>query len=272
MIVSRIKHFIYKLVLSPILLKHYLASKNIYLTENERKLKALKNKHKGKRCFVIGNGPSLNKMNLSLLRNEYTFGVNGVFYAFDELGFMPTYYVVEDRLVAEDNRAKINSLNETIKIFPEDLKYCLRGDGNTVFVNFVRYYNYLYKETHPPKFSTDIQSGSFWGGTVTYLNLQLAYYMGFEEIYLIGMDLGYKVPLGNDKNVITSEVNDENHFHPDYFGPGKRWHQPKEDRMIRSLQFAGEQYKSNGRNIFNATLEGNLHVFPRVNYDDLFTK
>ena len=102
------------------MLKHYLASKNIYLTENERKLKALKNKHKGKRCFVIGNGPSLNKMDLSLLKNEYTFGVNGVFYAFDELGFMPTYYVVEDRLVAEDNRYKINNLSETIKIFPEE--------------------------------------------------------------------------------------------------------------------------------------------------------
>jgi len=269
---SRIKHFIYKLVLSPIFLKHYLASNKIYLTENERKLKALKNKHSGKRCFVIGNGPSLSKMDLSLLNNEYTFGVNGVFYAFDELGFMPTYYVVEDRLVAEDNKMKINGLSQTTKIFPEDLKYCLKNDDNTIFINFVRYYNYLYNEEISPKFSKNIQSKSYWGGTVTYLNLQLAYYMGFHEVYLIGMDLGYKVPDGDKKNVITSKVNDVNHFHPDYFGPGKRWHQPKEDRMIRSLQFAGEQLSKDNWQIFNATLGGNLHIFPRVKYYDLFTE
>ena len=51
-------------------------------------------KYASKRCFIIGNGPSLNQHDLKLLSNEYTFGVNSLFYKSNETGFMPTFYVV----------------------------------------------------------------------------------------------------------------------------------------------------------------------------------
>jgi hypothetical protein len=84
------------------------ASKNISEQERE-KIKALKDKFKGKRCFIIGNGPSLNKCDLSLLENEYTFAVNGIFYKTKEMGFKPTFYMVEDGHVVDDNLEKINA-------------------------------------------------------------------------------------------------------------------------------------------------------------------
>src|ERR1700738_2271379 len=54
------------------------------------------NKYRDRRCFVIGNGPSLGKMDLSPLRDEITIGCNGLFLLFEKLGFLPTYYTVED--------------------------------------------------------------------------------------------------------------------------------------------------------------------------------
>ena len=41
-------------------------------TENDKKFLEIKGKYKGKRIFILGNGPSLNKMPLYLLKNEYT--------------------------------------------------------------------------------------------------------------------------------------------------------------------------------------------------------
>ena len=67
------------------------------------RLRDLRRQYAGKgRCFIIGNGPSLNRTDLTKLRDEVTFGVNGLFLKFEEMGFTPTFYVVEDHLVAED--------------------------------------------------------------------------------------------------------------------------------------------------------------------------
>ena len=55
-----------------------------------------RDRYKGKRCFVIGNGPSLNKHDLKLLEDEYTFAVNGFFYKSQDTGFI--HHVVEDNL------------------------------------------------------------------------------------------------------------------------------------------------------------------------------
>jgi len=57
--------------------------------ESMRKLAALKDSHKGERCFLIGNGPSLRQTDLTLLKNEFTFGFNRIFLAAEELNFTP---------------------------------------------------------------------------------------------------------------------------------------------------------------------------------------
>ena len=63
-------------------------------------LEAYRNRYAGKRAFILGNGPSLNMLDLSKLAGEVTFGTNGIFYLFDRMGFKPTFYVVEARPAA----------------------------------------------------------------------------------------------------------------------------------------------------------------------------
>ena len=92
-------------------------------------LEAFANKYMGRRAFTIGNGPSLKKLDLTRLKNEITFGVNSIFYHFDTMGFKPTFYVVEDTLVAEDRADEINNLTGMIKIFGTYVGQCLQADN-----------------------------------------------------------------------------------------------------------------------------------------------
>lgn len=250
---------------SPARFSYWAAARGILPTANHRRLLTLKNKHQGQRAFVIGNGPSLNKMDLSPLKNEITFGSNAFFLAHEQVGFIPTYYNVEDHLPAEDNAEVLNKLEGTTKIFAHDLQYCLKASPNTLYVFFDRYYRPSDKPNFP-YFSANALKGVYWGGTVAYMSLQLAYYMGIREVYLIGVDLIYSVPANVTDGVILSYEADLNHFHPDYFGPGKRWHYPQVERMSRAFEHAGEFFRNNGGVIYNATLGGNLENLPRTDF------
>ena len=110
------------------------------------------------------------------------------------------------------------------------------------------------------------------GGTVSYLSMQLAYYMGFNEVYLIGFDHSYDIPENAEVNQseIMSNSDDPNHFDPKYIGKGYRWHDPQVDRMEKSYERAKLVFEKNNRNITNATVGGHLEVFPRVDYFTLF--
>ena len=247
---------------------HYkVANLGIPVTRNEKRLLSLKNLHRKRRVFIIGNGPSLKKTDIRLLKNEITIGCNGIFLIFDDIGFLPSFYTVEDTLVAEDRAETINKIQGTVKIFPYDLKYCLKPDKDTVYVNFIRQFPGF------PKISADFESCVYWGGTVTFLNIQLAYYLGSREIYLVGVDHSYREPTEKDEQegfTILSHSPDVNHFHPDYFGPGFRYHDPKVERMEVAYKKAKEFFEKNNGVIYNATAGGNLEVFERVDFGSLF--
>jgi len=224
---------------------------------------SLKNKYAGKRCFVLANGPSLKSTDIRLLKNEVTIGSNALFLYFDEMGYKPTFLTVEDRLVAEDRAVELNAMRGVQKVFPRDLAYCLSDDEDTVFVNFVRHYRGF------PRFSDDFAATCYWGGTVSMMNLQLAYFLGCNPIYLIGFDHSYSVPKNLDSHVILSDSDDINHFHPGYFGKGYRWHDPQVDRMETAYREARRFLDSKGVEIFNATAGGKLSVFERVSFDEV---
>jgi hypothetical protein len=228
-------------------------------------------KHYNDRCFIIGNGPSLNNMDMSLLKNEYTFGVNAIYTNFEKMGFSPTYYVIEDYLVAEDRMDEINSYSKSVKFFGHYLEYVLNYDSSSVPINVnIDYSNY----SGFPHFSKSASDQVWVGGTVSYLCMQLAFFMGFKEIYLIGFDHNYTIPgdIEKDSNGLTlrSNSDDPNHFSKDYFGEGKRWHDPNMSRMELAYRKAMEVYSSESRSIQNATVGGKLEIFSRVDYTTLF--
>ena len=241
--------------------------------EEREKLKPLKDKFKGKRCFIVGNGPSLNKCDLTFLKDEYTFAVNGIFYKTEEMGFKPTFYMVEDGHVVDDNLEKINAYDPPYKFFPALYKEKIVKTDNTYF--FAADLGF-YRGDHPsfekPRFSKDFSEVSYCGQSVTYLNMQLAYYLGFTEVYLIGMDFSYQIRETDEVRgaTLVSNEDDVNHFHPDYFGKGKKWHDPKVHNVAKNYEFANENFEANNRKIYNATIGGKLEIFERVDYNSLF--
>lgn len=212
----------------------------------------------------------MNKLDLTKLKNEITIGFNSIFLAETKMGFAPTHYVVEDIFVAEDRANEINSYDgPECKWFGNYLRHCLHPTENTVWLNVrMRYDNYK----NFPYFSESAARQIWTGGTVSYIGMQLAYYFGAREVYLIGYDHSYKIP--KDANVdglaIQSNSDDPNHFHPDYFGKGYRWHDPLLSRMEEAYKKTKFVYERDGRSIKNATAGGKLEVFDRVDFHSLF--
>ena len=240
-----------------------------------KEIEDLRNRFLGTRCFVIGNGPSLNKIDLQKLENEYSFGVNSIFYKTRECGFKPTFYVVEDRHVMADNLNEIKKYDCQFKFFPVTYKKHFSKENriNTIFFYMNEgFYITSSKNYQEPRFSFDATERLYCGQSVTMINLQLAYYLGFEEIYLIGMDFSYLVPSSAivTGDVIESTDDDPNHFHPEYFGKGKKWHDPKLDNVLKSYKLCKAVYELSNRKIYNATVGGNLELFDRVNFEELF--
>lgn len=227
-------------------------------------------RHRGARCFILGGGPSLKNIDPAPLRNEVTFAVNGIFLIYDWLGFEPTYYVVEDFLVFEDRWQDILArVQASTCFFPVQFR-------QPPFDRPSHHYFRAIYDFDPragfPRFSTNAARLLWIGGTVTYICLQLAFYMGFREIYLLGLDHNYQRPahVAAEGEVWTSHGADPNHFHPDYFGPGYRWHDPRVGRMEAAYRKARGVCDQHGVRVANATVGGHLEVFERVDYASLF--
>jgi hypothetical protein len=252
-------------------LRYRLAGCGLPTTLNEKRLLSFRGKHDGRRAFIIGNGPSLNQCDLRLLQDEVTFGVNAIYLNHERMGYYPTYYVVEDEFVAEDRAEEINRLSGPTKFFGNYVNYCIQSQPDVVWLNLRMDYG-----PYPgfPRFSRNAARTVWVGGTVTYVCLQLAYYMGFTEIYLIGFDHSYNIP--TDAKIegtgILSQSSDPNHFDSNYFGRGYRWHDPMVERMEQAFRRAREVYEASGRRILNATIGGRLDVFERVDYYGLFNR
>lgn len=241
------------------------------------RLKSLHNIHKGKRIFVIGNGPSLNCTPLEKLENEYTFGTNRIYLLFDRINWRPSFYTTVDWRVAPDCADEINALSDMTLFFPERFRGLLRG-GDDVYW----YWHGPTAEKAQRRFSYDMTQGIRGAGSVTGSAIQIAYYMGFDPIYLIGVDADYKVlptvkQSGPDRfgdgvllRLESSKDDDPNHFDSRYFGAGRKWHNPNVPRMLQGYENCKAGADAQGRRIYNATVGGKLEIFERVEFDSLF--
>lgn len=204
-------------------------------------------------CVIVGNGPSLNNTDLSLLKNQDVIISNNAFLS-KELLECATYYTVVNYLVAEQSAHHINRLQDVYKVIPYWLAYCLNPGVNTYFVDAVG----------KPEFSKDIFKNMSWRHTVTFFNLHLAYGLGYRRVVMIGFDHNYKQPKDVvERDVIQSFEADKNHFHPDYFR-GKKWQAADVDMMEEMYRLAKSAFEEDGREIINSTVGGKLELFPRM--------
>jgi hypothetical protein len=224
------------------------------------RLSTLRNSHKGERCFIIGNGPSLRQTDLTRLRREFTFGLNRIYLLFPELGFTTSCLVSVNDLVLEQCFQEIKALS-----IPKYLTWRSRrwfaDDPRVVFVDT--------DFTGSESFSQEVSSRVFEGYTVTYVALQLAFHMGFSEAILIGVDHNF-VTKGPANEAVISQGDDPNHFAPNYFGAGFKWQLPDLEGSERAYSLAKQAYEIAGRHVLDATIGGKLTIFPKVDYNSFF--
>ena len=219
-------------------------------------LKKYKDIHSGCDCFIIGNGPSLNKHNLSCLENYYTFGLNKIYLLFDKSSFRPSYHVAVNPLVIQQSVKEFESLT-----CPSFLSYL----PSEKIVRNLDHINFLLTKSGCT-FSGNISERISEGWTVTYIAMQIAYYMGFKTIFLIGVDHNFvSVGLPNEKQFLAGS--DPNHFDPNYFG-GKEWQLPDLQGSEASFNLAKFFYERDNRKIYDATIDGKLSIFQKISFND----
>lgn len=239
------------------------AARHPWRRDSIARLAEWKDKCKGQRAVIIGNGPSLNQTDLSKIRNEFTFGLNRIYLMFPKLGFTTSCLVSVNDLVIEQSLHEMNAL-----AMPKFLSWRSHRffDPSSVTALLPMF---LYTTYESPKFARDARGRLWEGGTVTYVALQLAYYMGFQQVILIGVDHNYATK-GEANKTVVSEGDDPNHFSPGYFGKGFRWQLPDLDNWVGSYQMARAAYEKEGREVLDATIGGKLTVFPKVDYNSVF--
>lgn len=265
------------------------------LHEPTSSLAPWRNRHRGERCFIMGNGPSLNKMDLSLLEGETVFACNGAFLLFDRVAWRPTYYTCVDTRVIRDRAGDIAAMLDAepgITAFFPSVVHLHDGSGQEFAGRDVippgpnrHYFREVgNRPSHHVEtmFSLDADDYVVQPYTVAITMLQLAMHMGFGEIYLIGCDTSYKVQetvrqegreIGGVGLLLTStQDDDDNHFDPSYFGQGRQWHNPQVAQMLEHYRWARLASRRRGVRVFNATVGGKLEVFERVDFDTLFPR
>lgn len=252
------------------MLKLRAAKHDILLTANEKKLRSLKDKHRGQRCFVIGNGPSLKISDLQKLHElgEICFGFNKIYLAFSETDFRPTYYIIEDPLVSKNAKIDFSLLEPLIKFFPKDFSCQFKDVANAWF------YNLNWTEFFPsrPMFTCD-PFNFYWGATVTYTAIQFAIYFGCNPIYLIGVDFYFKESTARDKsnNDVLIGSGELNHFHPDYRPVGEKWYAPRLEHQKKAFEAAQLYCQNHGIEIINASRRSRLDIFKKQRFDALIS-
>ena len=189
--------------------------------------------HKDETCLIIGNGTSLRDVPREFLLKYPTFGTNRI-YLLD--GFTPTYYCSVNPLVIQQFSEDIAQIDSP-KFLPAS--YCF--DDTCLPLN----------SSGIVMFSQDASEWIYEGHTVTFVCMQIAYYMGFKTVLLVGVDHSFQYH-GAPNQEMVLDGNDPNHFHPDYF-KGKHWNNPDLQRSEHAYKLARAMYESKGRRIINLT-------------------
>lgn len=240
-----------------------------------------KDLHKGERCFILASGPSIKNQNLTSIYGETCIAVSHFHLHKDILKINPKYHILAPShhpFTFEDIKKffedfKTSYPKREVEIFlsliPYDYNYISFLEQNPCFNDFnYNYINYsdsqpITQENHLEKRIWDISLSPFSIRTVLYSAIQLAVFMGFKDIYIVGADHDYL----NDTKRLTNH-----HFYAENKGldDSKHLSSFNTERWFEEYYFRWKEYrfmnlfcKSNNINIYNATEGGLLDIFER---------
>lgn len=219
-------------------------------------IERFKNIYENRRCFIIATGPSLTIQDLETLNNEkeICISMNNIWHAFDDTAWRPQFYVADDYRVMRDSPQALDYMKEGYSFIGDEYKpFCEKEQQENVLLHHVAV---ALSEDELPLFSEDYSRICYGGGTVTYSCIQLAVYMGFKEIYLLGVDFSYA---GESEKKYS-------HFYKE-----RELTSISRTECVRLAYMSAKKYSdSHGIKIYNATRGGKLDIFERVNFDGLF--
>jgi hypothetical protein len=194
------------------------------------KISGYKNLHFGKNIFILSSGPSLANLDLSLLKNKIVMGLNRS----TQIYPAPYYQCVFDYRLFDLSPESYRNVRQLFTLedrpFGLPLKL-LGGDG----------------------FSQDLEEGIYSGYTISYFALQVVAYMGFKNIFYLGLDLKHEGPkthfFGQDQQTLNHE-------------------QTEFPRMIKMLNYGAEVLTSTDINVYNCSPESTLECFPKISYEE----
>jgi hypothetical protein len=202
----------------------------------------------GETCVILGNGPSLKLDDIRKLDQKYkTLGSNKIY----RLPYTPDYYAIADQEMTQACLPLPEWFNPRAMF--------IRAEAGVGFP--------IYPIT-AAGFSRNIDNFVILGGTVTYVLLQIAYYMGFHTVLLLGVDHYYpNAGSGKPGSMFKAGDTDPDHFQcldgKPYFDEGKTFNRPELERVSDYFKWAYEFFQAEGRRIINLTPGTHLEVIPK---------
>ncbi len=226
-------------------------------------LKRFKGIHEGKRCFIVATGPSLTIDDVNKLKGEICWTCNSGVKLFEKTDWRPDYYAIADgtvfRRIKEDidkvelncafyNHKDIQWGGENVFPLPMWVSMVLNSDARGVIPRA------LLKK----RMSRDISKKIYMGANITYIIIQICFYMGFKEIYLLGCDCNYQGK-GTHSDIVNYKDADVLYESADFIYRS----------MIDDHRCARREAEKRGVKIYNATRGGMLEVYERVDLDEV---
>jgi len=218
-------------------------------------------KNKNESVYIIGNGPSLNEIDLNKLKDKDTISFNRAYIAYKDWGFYPKYYMVVDVIVLQNIRERVKELIEASPIEKFFLPLWSKDYfGTNEKIQYLNFKKSLFLKRR------------FWG--TSFNRMSIISNVGATSIPVLKI-LGYKnfIILGTDCNYVESDINnveiehnpndnqgrrivykstgdtDPNHFRPDYFGTGTEYSKPQQGNHYKGWEFISKKMKQKKINI-----------------------
>lgn len=239
-------------------------------------LNSFKQKHKGGRVFIVGNGPSLRKINLDLLVGEYSIAMNRIAAIYSKTSWRPSYFVCTTSNVADPYWREdiLKTVDIGIPSFIwERLELFFPGRINCHPISCLNGHE-VTNNAPIEWWSDDITSHVTKFGTSMIVAIQIAVYMGFRDIIIIGADLGFRDSFMQRvfyrlRLPKLGHFFDKNHFSGSYGTPGASSNILNKN-MLAAHKLIKLACDDRGVKVFNATYGGSLDVYPRVDFNSLF--
>ena len=229
--------------------------------KSRSKIKKWANKYEGEKAVILCNGPSLNETNFNLLEDCFTIGLNKINLLFERTTFRPNIIIAANPLVLEQNQSFYN----------ETKIPCFLANTSSKFIKHRPNIHFLHTTSSvEDRFSRDCSLSVNIGATVTFLAMQIAFYMGFKEVTLIGCDHYFSTKGTANKTVVT-EDKDHNHFDPNYFAKGQKWQLPDLARSEYNYQHAREVYEEFNRKLYNSTTKSGLELLDKISIEQFLS-